>query len=224
MTLGSVAAGAGRECAPAALIRCWRAAAQLHRYSAVTKLLVAVLSSAVACGARASGGPIPWGTDLAVITATLTYFLHEPDAGPAKLRGYIAVAPQTDGLLKSIPYEDYYRTFATLKNPPPRDAFANYLDRNQQTYPLGAIPGFKRSIRLEKHDEPWSDITPENSKLRNYLIFRAPGYSSDGASAFVTFDFCCHLEGAEALYVLRKVGGNWTVASTEYRYGLEAAL
>jgi len=191
----------------------------------VTRLLLSALSLLVVCAASASEQIVPWGSDLAVITATLTYFLKAPESGPPKPGGYIAVAPETDRLPESTRYEDYYRELATLERPPPRDAFTSYLERNQQTYPLGRIPSTNRSIRIEKHDEPpWNAVTSSTSKLRNDVILRAPGYSVDGASAFITFYFCCHLEGAQAFYVLRNISGHWTVVSTEYRYGLQPAL
>lgn len=167
-----------------------------------------------------AGELIPWGTDSAVLTAALSYFAKTKDSAQYNPNGYVGVSPQTQSLASSWSDDDYYRMFSTLKHPAPRSALASYLQRNRQSHPIGALSAADQSLRVEKRDQLSDEVLLGKAPFRTYVHLQMPGYSSDGAWAFVTFDFLWSIHGAEAMYVLKREGGSWVVVSTEYRYAV----
>ena len=193
---------------------------RMNRLRAVKYQVVLALLALLAFGSCAAVEAIPAAIDAAVVRAALVHFAKSKGLAPPKPGRYIAVDPQTRPLSKSVSDDDHRRAFAALMPPPPFAAVTNYLERNRGSYLIGSLSVSDRSIRVEKHENPWRDLTSHGSLVRTYVTLTVPGYSSDRTWAFVTFEWWGPLEGAEALYVLRQLNGRWTVVNAEYCFGL----
>src|ERR1700733_1004525 len=192
----------------------------MNRLRTVKYQVVFALLALLAFGSCAAVEAIPAAIDAAVVRAALVHFAKGKELSPPKPGRYIAVDPQTSPLSKSLSDDDYRRAFAALIPSPPFAAVTNYLERNRGSYLIGSLSVSDRSIRVEKYENPWRDLTSPGSLVRTYVTLRVPGYSSDRTWAFVTFEWWGPLEGAEALYVLRQLSGRWAVVNAEYCFGL----
>jgi hypothetical protein len=192
----------------------------MNRLRTVEYQVVFGLIALLTFGSCAAVEAIPTAIDAAVVRAALVHFAKSKELAPPKPDRYIAVDPQTRPLSKSVSDDDYRREFAALMPRPPFAAVTNYLERNRGSYLIGSLSVSDRSIRVEKYENPWRDLTSPGSLVRTYVTVSLPGYSSDRTWAFVTFEWWGHLEGAEALYVLRQLSGRWTVVNAEYCFGL----
>ena len=192
----------------------------MNRLRIVKYQVVFALLALLAFDSCAAVEAIPAAIDAAVMRAALVHFAKSKELSPPKPGRYIAVDPQTRPLSKSLSDDDYRRAFAALIPPPPFAAVTNYLERNRGSYLIGSLSVSDQSIRVEKYENPWRDLTSPGSLVRTYVTLKVPGYSSDRTWAFVTFEWWGPLEGAAALYVLRQLSGRWTVVNAEYCFGL----
>ena len=192
----------------------------MNRLRIVKYQVVFALLALLAFDSCAAVEAIPAAIDAAVMRAALVHFAKSKELSPPKPGRYIAVDPQTRPLSKSLSDDHYRRAFAALIPPPPFAAVTNYLERNRGSYLIGSLSVSDRSIRVEKYENPWRDLTSPGSLVRTYVTLKVPGYSSDRTWAFVTFEWWGPLEGAAALYVLRQLSGRWTVVNAEYCFGL----
>jgi hypothetical protein len=162
--------------------------------------------------------------DPAVITAVLEHFAKHEEflAQNTHAKTLIVVDHQTVG-----PY-DYERPHGEQSNERlfPSDNYENLLSRNTDRVSLKEMKlgrdvviddlsqfesffGFFEDAIKKKY------VGTERSSFAHLWL---PGYSSDGTTAFVRFNFGPSSHGATAAYLLKKQGDKWIVSDYDLAY------
>jgi hypothetical protein len=185
----------------------------------VLAIVIWVASSAASLGTPHT--PTVSSQDIGVLTAVLSHFAKSKHSAQYNPNGYIGVAPITSTLSNTWTDEDYLKYQPKLKPSAPRLAVLSWVHRNQQTYRLEKFPLAGPAVHVDstKRELGLLPLDPKG-ELRTYAYLRVPGYSNDGAWAYVSFEYLWSMHPAFATYLLKRVDGNWVIIATDFSYAV----
>jgi hypothetical protein len=179
--------------------------------------VVAFFIASVACPYFARAANLG-SEDTSVLAAVLSNFGKSRESAQFNRKGYLAVAPQTMPVDASLTYSDYFESFSPRLTPPaPPAAMSNFLDRNRLSHSANKLGRLGGSIRIVTRELARRDPTlSSNPEYRPIVFLRVPGYSDDSNWAYVDFQSLWSIHGADAVYLLKRIDGKWTVVATAF--------
>ena len=181
-------------------------------------VLIAFFIAPVA-GLRAEPAGSLSGSDSAILIAVLSHFEKAKESNEFNPPGAIGVAAQTVALNPVLIGSEEMKGPPNLQPPVPPSALSDYLKRNSVSYRVSLPSPAGDAFPVETPSRELCRVDPSRSPgVRTCAFFRVPGYSSDGAWAFVTFNFMWAIHSATGVYLLKQESGQWVVVATKFRH------
>ena len=195
------------------------------------KFLVAITTATLLCCAPAHSAPPPApavqtantrdddapqtisAIDKAVMAAALENFSQWKSATFGMQEGVFEVKP--DSLIIHHQEINSIKAFADItKNHLSDDIVDSFMKRNNYATPIAALIAESPSVRLQQapHTSP-ADRLPDGVRAIGSLTL--PGFSADGARAFVEIYHSWSIHFATTMFVLSLDQGNWKVIARD---------
>jgi hypothetical protein len=156
--------------------------------------------------------------DRAVVTTVLEHFANRRDAHFYDASAILVIIADTDKT-RGTDSDYQYLNQGEGNCAIPQPLYLSLRKRNSTPASAAQLAGKSSLWRFvtSKEAETISPAFPpppgrERELMKTLVTLTKPGYSADERSAFVNLSFLWSIHGAEAQYLLRRVGSSWEVA------------